>query len=218
MSRSRSCTPSTRTPERSVGKAYGSGSIGLEEPLLPVVADDVVCFPHAEHVWDLHSGDVVGDLPREFRYPVLFEGELYGLSDGADGTVLVSYEWETMEQRWIYEPEERVSAGWPVVIDDVVVVNGQPEGMLGIDRETGDKLWRTRPWDDYLGSLTRVATNGVVYVVHEGGAVTALDPTDGSIEWQLRTDEMEWTAISGCALADDLLVSVGSGGTLFGIS
>jgi outer membrane protein assembly factor BamB len=48
--------------------------------------------------------------------------------------------------------------------------------------------------------------------------VTALNPTDGSIKWQLRTDEMDWNLVHGCALADDLLVTVGVDGRVYAIS
>ena len=55
-------------------------------------------------------------------------------------------------------------------------------------------------------------------VINSGGAVVALDPATGGINWQLKTDEMGWEPLAGCALADDLLVTVGAGGTLYGIS
>ncbi|QCC57915.1 PQQ-binding-like beta-propeller repeat protein [Natrinema thermotolerans] len=195
----------------------GSSSVGIE-PMLPVTADGMTVLHHTTPLRDVGSGDRLAELPIEPRYPVLDDGVLYALVDGDDETVLASYDWSSMTERWTYEPDESVYQGWVVTVDDIVVANGGSHGLLGIDRDTGDRRWRTQPWDDHLGTIFRVATRDTVYVVYEGGAAVALDPTDGGIKWRLRTDEMNWGPISGCALADDLLVTVGDDGTLFGIS
>lgn len=187
-------------------------------PLPPIIADGTTVFPHANSLRSLDPGERLAELPVAPRYPVLADGELYGIVDENDAAVLVSYDWLTMAERWTYEPDERISRGWTVAFDNVVVANGNPHGMIGLDRATGERRWRTEPWDEHLGSMYRVATNDTVYVVHDGGAATALDPTDGEIRWQIKTDEMNWGPVSGCALADDLLVTVGDDGTLYAIS
>lgn len=186
--------------------------------MLPVVTDDAVMQPYSDTQWHLKTGTPEAELPAEVRYQVLADGEFYGLVDDGKETVFRSFSWPTMEERWTYIPEKRVSAGWPIVLEDVVVVSGEPHGMLGIDRTTGELLWRTKPYDDCMWSLFRIATEQTVYIAHEGGAATALDATDGSIQWQVRTNSMDWSLFSGGALADDLLVTVGADGTLYAIS
>ncbi len=186
--------------------------------MLPVVTDGAIMQPYGDTQWHLETGTPEAKLPAGVYYQVLVDGEFYGLIDDEEQTVFRSFEWPTMEERWTYVPDKRVSAGWPIILEDVVVVSGDPNGMVGIDRTTGELLWRTKPYDKYLGSVFRVATGETVYIAHEGGAATALDSTDGSIQWQVRTNEMDWSMFSGGALAGDLLVTVGADGTLYGIS
>lgn len=186
--------------------------------ILPVVTNEAIMQPYSDTQWHLETGTPEAELPTRTDYQVLADGELYGLVDDGKETVFRSFEWPTMQERWTYIPEKRVSAGWPIVLEDVVVVSGEPHGMLGIDRTTGELLWRTKPYDDCMWSLFRIATEQTVYIAHEGGAATALDATDGSIQWQVRTDSMDWSLFSGGALADDLLVTVGADGTLYAIS
>ncbi|WP_049926097.1 outer membrane protein assembly factor BamB family protein [Halopiger goleimassiliensis] len=201
----------------------GERAYGGTRPLLPVIADGTVLHHGASPLRDLESGESLASVPFEPLYPVLDDGELYAYIDQSDepgehDPLLVAYGWASMTERWTYEPDGRVGWGWVVAIDDVIVAHDYSNGVVGIDRETGDQRWQTDPWDDGLRSRFRVATDDTVYAVYGNGAVAALEPTDGSLEWTLRTDAMEGRAIAGCALADDLLVTVGANGTLFGIS
>ncbi|WP_254863594.1 PQQ-binding-like beta-propeller repeat protein [Halovivax gelatinilyticus] len=199
---------------------------GWDIPRMPIIDNEVVNFPNTKRRLDPPTGEELEPLPVRARYPVQTNGAYYGLTDIDDETVLTTYDWETGDHRWTYNPEgENVRAGWPVVIGDTVVVSETKGLVSGVDRTTGERLWRIEPWthfdgvDSFLGSMFRVATSDTVYIVHDGGAVTAVDPTDGTIEWQLKTDEMNWTATrGGCALAGDLLITVGEGGTLYAIS
>jgi hypothetical protein len=92
----------------------------------------------------------------------------------------------------------------------------------GIDRETGARQWSVDTVSNsdseeiHPHSQVRAADSETFYYVHSGGAATAIDPTDGTIEWQVVPDG--WQLATGCALAGDLLVTVGVGGTLYGIS
>jgi len=188
---------------------------------LPIISDGAVRATDMLTARALQTGDVLEELPMETLYTTLRDGTVYGLTNGKDKSGLVSYDWSTLETNWTYSPEgnRKISAGWPVVLDGIIVVKIGRDGLVGLDRDTGKRIWHTpNPWDDYLSSFFRVATQETVYIVHDGGAATALDPTDGSFDWKLRTDEMGWNPVQGCALADDLLVTVGHGGTLYAIS
>jgi len=190
-------------------------------PRLPIVADGAVRSPDEPVARTLESGEPLTALPADTKYSTLDNGFVYGLVGSADETTLAAYDWSTLEEQWRYQPEsgEPVRFGWPVVVDDVVVASQGGDGFFGLDRETGEHRWHVdRPYEAYLPSMFRVATDETVYIVHEGGAVTALDPTDGTYRWTFRTDELDWEYIRGCALADDLLITVGNGGTLYAIS
>jgi len=192
------------------------------EPRPPIVTDGMTLYPDTTTVRRLETGDVQAKLSTGLDFPVLADGELYGLvgnRDPDEDGVLVSYDWSSLDHRWTYDPDGDVRPGWAVAVDDVVVVNDRENVISGVHRESGERLWRTTDlWDEYLETMFRVATRETVYVVHFGGAVTALDPTDGTIKWQLKTDRMDWDTVTGCALADDLLVTVGYDGTVFAIS
>jgi outer membrane protein assembly factor BamB len=202
-------------------KAVGDGD-SPNNARLPLVVDGVSLYPKTDTMRDIKTGEERVALMENLDFPALHDGELYGLAERDGERVLVSYDWETLEERWTLTSNKRISTGCPVAFDNILVVSGTYEN-LGVDRETGEILWHTRPseeWEDdaELGSEFRPATGDTVYVVHLGGAVTALNPTDGSIKWQLRTDEMDWNLVHGCALADDLLVTVGVDGKVYGIS
>jgi len=189
---------------------------------LPVIADGYVQHPNTTSMRALDTGQEEGIFPPPRTWQVLRQNELYGLESRGETARLVSHSWETLEERWMYVSDETLLGGWPIVLDDVVVVREAEANCLGIDRENGDLRWRTdylTGHDDEVGadSLIRVAGSELIYVVMSGGAVTALDPADGAVEWQLNPGD-GWSLARGCALADDTLVTVGSSGTLYGIS
>jgi len=202
-------------------KAVGDGD-SPNNARLPLVADGVSLYPETDAMRDIKTGEKQVTLPEKLGFPALHDGELYSRAERDGEYVLVSYDWETLEERWTLTSDKRIGTGCPVAFDNMLVVSATYEN-LGVDRETGEILWQTKPsegWDDNaeLGSEFRPSTEDTAYVVHVGGAVTALDPTDGSIKWQLRTDDMDWNFVHGCALADDLLVTVSVDGKLYGIS
>jgi len=197
---------------------------------LPIIKGKAVYSPDTTAVRDLRTGNRLGTIPVKPECTALHDETLYGIAPiGEKNRQYISYDWKEMEERWRYKPVTAVGGGWPVTVDDVVVVNTINfdtfiETFVGIDRNTGERLWETNPTEGFdadssLGSTYRIATKDTVYISHHGGAVTALDPTDGTIQWQLKTEEMGWEPIFGCALADDLLITVGGAdGTLFAIS
>ena len=202
-------------------KAVGDGK-EADGPQIPLIVDGLSLYPRTPTLRDIETGAERVTLPKRLRSPSIHDGELYGVDEGEEN-VLVSLDWETLDERWTLRSDKRIHAASVMSFDDVLVA-GAGEGFLGIDRETGAEVWYTEPadgWDDvdsHLGSVFRPSTQETVYAVHYGGAVTALDPTDGSIEWQLKTDEMDWSIITGCALAEDLLVTVAKKGKMFAIS
>ncbi|WP_241431532.1 outer membrane protein assembly factor BamB family protein [Natrialba hulunbeirensis] len=193
-----------------------AGASGGNEPRLPLITDSGVLYPNAASFRDLRSGEPGAELSTPVNYPVLRDGEYYGSDDGG----LVSYDWETMENRWEYRPDDRsIGGGWASVVGSVVVIDDfRGPGFVGLDRDTGERLWATEIWDDSFGAIFWASDEDTVYTAHDGGMTAALDITDGSVKWRLNTDEMEWGLGSGCALADDLWLTVGRDGTLFAIS
>ena len=192
----------------------GDGS-DADQPRLPIVADGGVLYPNTNSFRDLRTGEVLATLPST-HYPVLRDGEYYGSEDGG----LVSYDWETMSPRWEYRPADRViGGGWASVAGDIVILDDvRGPGFVGLDRTTGERLWTTELWEEGLGTIFWASTETTVYTAHDGGAAAALDVADGTVRWRINTDEMEWGLGSGCALADDLWVTVGRDHTLFTLS
>jgi outer membrane protein assembly factor BamB len=190
----------------------------IENVLPSIIVDGMAVYPYTKEVRDLQSGEQRAQLPDKLLTPSLVDGVLYGIT--RENRKLRSYDWETLEQRWTYPPDGQSenSLGWLVTYDDIVIANIYGNGLMGIDRDTGEQLWHTMPWDDELGAIIRVVSQDTLYVSHAGGAATALDPTTGEIIWQIKTDRMEWNPVYGCALADDLLLTVGYHGRMFAIS
>lgn len=203
-------------------------------PFAPIVADGLVHHYNSEPVRDLRSGEKLATLPARKR-PSLHDGNLYGLMSREDTSRLVSHSWETGHQRWEYTSEKGEVSTSPIAVDDTVVTmedwvtgtagEGRSTHRLctGVDRETGERQWSMDykskadvEAEDLGPGSPGVASSETVYVIHGGGAATAVDPTDGAIEWQVIPDS--WELSGGCALAEDLLVTIGAGGTLYGIS
>jgi len=191
-------------------------------PRLPILTQGLSLYPKTTTMRDIESGQEKVEVPTSIDYLVLNGGELYGIVGQGDERKLVSYDWETLERRWTFTSNKRISAAWFAVFEDVLVVN-EEYGYLGVDRETGDRLWYAQPVEefddvDYHPSLFMMSNAETVYAVYSGGAAAAINPTDGTVEWTIKTEKMSWDPISGCALADDLLVTIGTGGELFVIS
>jgi len=198
-------------------------------PRLPIVYGDAVYIQDSAAIRNLKTGEIRGRLSARPVYPSMSNETLYGatlLKENVSNRRFVSMEYLNLEEQWASRPEEGIRTGWPVVVGDVLVLHTGRDraNIVGADRNTGERLWVTNTTEAFgrgspLGSMFRVATDDTVYAIHEGGAVTAVDPTDGTILWQLKNEEMGWNPIRGCALADDLLVTVGGGnGKLFAIS
>jgi len=203
-------------------KAVGDGD-SPHGPRLPILAEGLSLYPETTTMRDIKTGQEKINFSASPQFPVLNDGELYGIAVQDGERILVSYDWETMERRWTFTSNKRISTGWPVVFNDILVVDGT-YGFIGVDCETGERIWYAEPVeefddvDDYHPSLFMAATSETVYVVYSGGAAAAIDPADGTVKWGLKSEEMGWDPVSGCALADDLLVTVGAGGKLYGIS
>jgi hypothetical protein len=189
--------------------------LGADEPKFPIIADNCVVYPGRTDVRNISSGETLVDLPNGVLYPTLDNGRYYGYDDGG----IVSYDWQSLEQCWEYRPEDRkTGGGWVGVVGDIVLLSDfRGPGYVGLHRDTGRTLWETEIWDQHHKSVFRVSTQNTMYLVHDGGITSTLDPATGSVQWKLNTEEMGGFGY-GCALADDLLVTVGGDGTLFAIS
>ena len=189
--------------------------LGADEPKFPIIADNCVVYPGRTDGRNISSGETLVDLPNGVLYPTLDNGRYYGYDDGG----IVSYDWQSLEQCWEYRPDDRkTGGGWVGVVGDIVLLSDfRGPGYVGVHQDTGRTLWETEIWDQHYMGLFRVSTQDMIYILHDGGITSALDPATGSVEWKLNTEDMGEFGY-GCALADDLLVTVGGDGTLFAIS
>lgn len=103
----------------------------------------------------------------------------------ADWTVSVQEKYESTPPRW----------GWAqstLVVDDIVVVAAMSEtvGLVGLDKKTGEEVWRTEPFGDSHSSPALLTIDGVEQVVfigtipsEEKGTVISVDPASGEVLW-----------------------------------
>jgi outer membrane protein assembly factor BamB len=140
----------------------------------------------------------------------------YGSPAVVDDTVYVSsggvtaLDAETGERRW----DSGSQNGTALAVADKVYGYGHFEGTESIAAFThdGDEAWRTEVAE--VASTPTVA-DGTVYVAKRNGKLTALDASDGSVEWRA---EIEWGVYSSPAVAEDrVVVSAGNGEEALGI-
>jgi outer membrane protein assembly factor BamB len=183
-------------------KKEGRHAIG-GEMWIPVVADGTVAHTDTTSLFDLQTGTQRAKFSHPLYYLVLSDGELFGLGD-AESEGYLSYDWETLERRWEYQEYEpaQEAGGFAGIHDDVVVINHHKLGVVGVDRETGDRIWNTDVGD--FSPLFTATDRDTAYLSNKG-TVVALDIQTGQQRWWF--DPIEEDVLSdGIALANDLLV------------
>lgn len=156
----------------------------------------------------VRTGKVRSNVPYQLNYPVLDQGQLFG--NNSDRNTFVSLDWETMENNWEFTPDEEyeIYGGYSGVVDDVLIVQivdqeWKNNSLFGLNRETGEVLWRQSN-GERLGPMFIATDQNMAYAISLSYPPMALDPQTGEIKWQFETESN--VAGAGVALADDLLV------------
>ncbi len=187
-------------------EGFGGAAIYNEEVFVldrdPAEADLLLCL-------DLESGsekwrfrfDHAGILPHSGSrgVPLVEQDAAYfigGLGDihrinkttgEADWTVSIQDRYEATPPKW----------GWaqsPLIVGDVLIAAAMSTdaGLVGLNKKTGEELWRTRGFGDSHSSTTKLTLDGVEQVVfvateREGdggiGTTISVDPKTGSTLW-----------------------------------
>lgn len=99
----------------------------------------------------------------------------------------------------------------PLTLDKTTCVVGRNGIAVGYNRETGSRRWQTEVMDSFRSLTTATARH--LITPHEGG-VSALDPVDGKISWEINT-ESRVTAVSS---KEDLVVGATKNGKIIQIN
>ena len=130
---------------------------------------------------------------------------------------------------WVYDMGTKAGgSATPVVVDGVMYVTGPWSVVYALDADTGEQLWsydpRVNPEDGARGCCG-VTNRGVavyegkVYVGVFDARLVALDARDGSVVWEVNTNEdnNERRTITGAPRVANGRVIIGHGGAEFGV-
>ena len=154
---------------------------------------------------NVSTGAVRTDAPYQLQYPVLDRGQLFG-KPSID--TFVSLDWKTMGVNWEFTPDKgyEMGGGYCGIFEEVIMLqtdNQRSENtLLGLDRNTGEVLWRQS--GKRLGPMFIATDQNTAYALSMSHAPVALDPKTGEVKWRFETESD--VAGAGVALADDLLV------------
>jgi outer membrane protein assembly factor BamB/tRNA A-37 threonylcarbamoyl transferase component Bud32 len=117
------------------------------------------------------------EIAPPVKSPAVVGGTIYVGS--GDGTVF-ALNADDGNQQWQFEMEQNTYSS-PTVVDDTVYVSNGGGGLYAIETDDGSVRWHK---SDAAGWYTTpVVTDRTVYVGSERG-MHALDPSDGSKQWQ----------------------------------
>lgn len=143
--------------------------------------------------------------------PVVAEGQILCIQP----TRLVAYAPADGAILWasdgVSHPKGDLAYSSPVVVGDICAAIGGFNGpALGV-RRGGQRLWRTEKSPQSIGS--GIAVDGLVYAPMAGpNIIQCIDPADGKVLWQERTDGAFWGSV--VQAADRLYVTDQGGTTL----
>lgn len=115
---------------------------------------------------------------------------------------------EEIERDWRTGLDDAHGGPWPIAVSPDALythtTHGEGAGLHAIDAETGDPTW-TQGEVEAVEAL--VSTEGSV-LVHDGDALRAFDPDDGTERWQAPVG----SADGGLCVVDDLVIVAGEDG------
>lgn len=104
----------------------------------------------------------------------------------ADWTVAIQEKYEVMPPKWGY-------AQSPLVVGDTLIIAPMSEqvGLAGLDKTTGEEIWRTEPFGDSHSTPALLDLGGVEQVVFlatlkadQKGTTISVDPSTGEVLWK----------------------------------
>ncbi|MCG2579660.1 MAG: PQQ-dependent dehydrogenase, methanol/ethanol family [Marinobacter sp.] len=130
---------------------------------------------------------------------------------------------------WVYDMGSKAGgSATPVIVDGVMYITGPWSVVYALDAGTGKQLWsydpRVNPEDGARGccGVTNrglAVYEGKVYVGVFDARLVALDAEDGSVVWEVNTNERdnERRTITGAPRVANGRVIIGHGGAEFGV-
>ncbi len=185
-----------------VGVGFAVWTFGWRDQADPPDAADVgdevrlgVVDPWERHVGGVHDRRILGVASGDGQVYAVDGAALYAI-DATDGTI-----------RWRYAGGEGIGAG-PELIDDAVIVTTRG-GLVAVDADRGETIWRTRTGDARAWNHLAVSAELVAASGQRGtstgpiGTVGVFDAGSGDQQWAFDLDG--WVT-SPLALTEGVLV------------
>ncbi|MCP4658103.1 MAG: PQQ-binding-like beta-propeller repeat protein [bacterium] len=124
-------------------------------------------------------------LDGEFLYTLSWQGHLFCLS-AEDGSVIWS---RNLAQKSLARPGHWGLSGSPVVAGDLLILTAGLSG-LGLNKTTGEVLWRSAPVETSLPTPVLFNSNGkrLAAIPHDE-TLYAVDVETGGVEWSFARDK-----------------------------
>lgn len=199
-------------------KRWTAGQSGLQRYIgRPAIVDRTVVQHDIRSLVHLENGRERATLPASVAYPVVANGELYGISQNG----LQSFDWKTLERRWsVPDTNSQLTMGAFSTVSGEHVCSVQSSedgsGDSVVSRRRGDGTVR---WSVSHERITphQLPTDGTtVYPVADYFPTIAVDLQTGDRLWEF-TPEGEKILGMGVALADDLLVVADGSGKIWAL-
>lgn len=176
------------------------------------------------------------DLGSGYSGAVVADGRVIALFADGDADVAAAFDDTTGEEIWRYRVSDTYnghdgSHDGPIstpLVDDGRVFGLGPWGHLfALDAATGAEIWAVNVTDDLGGekpfygySTSPVMVDGVLVVeigAGEGKAIAGMDPDDGTVQWSIGDDKIQYHSPVVAELGGRQLILAIGAKTLFGI-
>ncbi len=142
---------------------------------------------------DVTTGTVIWNLQNSSftTTPVVANGQIYGLkqavlfSGNTGPTQIVDIDELSGTQHWSYSLGQIQPAfAFMALVNNVVVAEIQNVGLIGVNAQTGAKLWQVTLNTTYVSGTTGIQTSRNVVYIPTTGSLDAFDAATGHLLWQ----------------------------------
>ncbi len=190
------CTPPPGTPVGGVpeGNSSPSGnSSGSQGAPIPLSHYLIVDSGAIYYAIDATTGTVIWNLQnRTFTTtPVVANGQIYGLeqavpfSSNTGPAQIVDIDELSGTQHWSYSLGQiQPLFAFMALVNNVVVAEIQNVGLIGLNAQTGAKLWQVTLNTTYVSGTTGMQASRNVVYIPTTGSLDAFDVATGHLLWQ----------------------------------
>ena len=144
-------------------------------------------------------------------------GQDYDNTRAAASSTITAANIDSLEEGWRAElPDAGALSTVPLVVGDVVYLQGGSGAVVALDRESGSVVWQTVPGGFNIGPFGVAVGDGRVYALAGSIGVQGLDIATGEYLWDTRLTPNDTTGIDiqpvvadGLVIASTVPISVG---------